>query len=325
MKTQIRNFPVGLTGIALGTATLGAAWGNEQIAWVQYITLTIALVYFFLVVLRNVLHPDVFKDELKHHILGSYVPTMAMSMMVFAGVLVKFNTALGQGLWLLAIGIHLFCLVVFIYHRIRNFEMEHIVPSWFVPPIGIVVACVNASQMGFPNLSLTIWWIATPLYLVMLAFMIYRLAFYQFSTVETFGIMAAPASLCFAGYLTITPHPNEFICHMLLTLSILMTSILYIAFIHLLRNKFNPGFAAFTFPLAIGTVALQKYSKVLEVAGEYTFSNVVHFISLIELGVATLVIGYVVIRIFHYCKTEVLGINLMTSIDTFLIKLHLKH
>ncbi|WP_281612798.1 TDT family transporter [Flammeovirga sp. SubArs3] len=310
MKDKIRNLPVGLTGVALGTATLGAAWGNAHIGWVSYITLAIALFYFLSLILRNVLHFDVFKEELKHHVLGSYVPTMAMAMMVFAGILVKVDPILGKGLWLLAIGIHLICLATFVYHRMKNFSFEHMMPSWFVPPIGIVVACVNATYMGFPTLAAMIWWIATPLYFVMLAFMIYRLAFYKFDTVETFGIMAAPASLCFAGYLTITQNPNEFICHVLLTLSILMTSVLYIAFFHLLKRKFNPGFAAFTFPLAIGTVALQKYAKVLFTAGETTMAHAIELISYLELGVATCVIGYVVVKFYSYCKDDVLEFEL---------------
>lgn len=309
MKENIKNFPVGLTGVALGTATLGAAWGNLNVNWVSIITLSIALIYFFAIILRNIFHYNVFKDELKHHVLGSYVPTMAMAMMVFSGVLVKENEFLGRALWLFAIGVHLVCLFIFAYHRLRNFKMEHIVPSWFVPPIGIVVACVNASNMGFPTLATTIWWIATPAYFVMLAFMIYRLAFYTYTQVETFGIMAAPASLCFAGYLTIEPNPNTFICHILLTLAILMTAVLYIAFFHLLNKKFNPGFAAFTFPLAIGTVALQKYSLLLEHQGEMMASKVILWISYLEIGIATAVITFVVYKFFNYCKSEVLGFD----------------
>jgi len=305
MRHKFEKIPVGLSGVALGTATLGLAWNNQGVNWVSYLTLSIALIYFFVLLFRDLRHPKIFKSELEHHVLGSYVPTLAMAMMVFAGVSVGHFPSFAKGLWLFAIALHLFCLGVFIYHRFKRFDWEEMVPSWFVPPIGIVVACVNSSQMGFDTLSQWIWYIAAPLYLVMLVFMIYRLTFYSFKHVETFGIMAAPASLCFAGYLVISKNPIDLICHGFLLLSILMTGVLYVAFFKLLRKKFNPGFAAFTFPLAIGTVALEKYSILLTSQDHLQLANVIQWLARVELFIATIIISYVVVSFYRYCKHEV--------------------
>ena len=305
MKNKFAKIPVGLSGVALGTATLGLAWKNQGINWVSYLTLGIALIYFFVLFIRDLRHPNIFKSELEHHVLGSYVPTLAMAIMVFAGVSAEQFPTFGKGLWLFAIGLHFICLAIFVYHRFKRFDWEEMVPSWFVPPIGIVVACVNSSQMGFDSLAQWIWYIAAPLYLIMLAFMIYRLTFYNFKHLETFGIMAAPASLCFAGYLVIAKEPIDLICHGFLLLSLLMTGVLYIAFFKLLQNKFNPGFAAFTFPLAIGTVALEKYSALLTTQGELQLANVIQWVARFELFIATIVISYVVIAFYRYCKHDV--------------------
>lgn len=305
MRHKFEKIPVGLSGVALGTATLGLAWKNQGINWISYLTVTVALIYFFVLVWRDLKHPKIFKSELQHHVLGSYVPTLAMAMMVFAGMSLPIFPSFAKGLWIFAIGLHLWCLGVFLYHRFQRFDWEEMVPSWFVPPIGIVVACVNSKGMGFDTLAQWIWYIAAPLYLIMLVFMIYRLTFYNFKHPETFGIMAAPASLVFAGYLVISPEPNDLICHGFLLLSLLMTGVLYLAFFKLLKRDFNPGFAAFTFPLAIGAVALEKYSAALTLQNELQLAHVIQWVARIELVVATAIISYVVYGFYKYCKHEV--------------------
>ena len=58
----------------------------------------------------------------------------------------QFYPQAGDELWLLAVGLHIIFLVSFVYHRAKAFELHHMVPSWFVPPVGIIVACVSRTQ-----------------------------------------------------------------------------------------------------------------------------------------------------------------------------------
>ncbi|MBB6461547.1 TDT family transporter [Flammeovirga kamogawensis] len=299
-----RNLPIGLGGVALGTLTLGIAWNNMDYYLIYYLTIAISIAFFGVLIVRNIFHFDLIINELKHPILGSFVPTFSMVMMVLSGILVKQFSSFGKILWLSAIIIHLLILVIFSFYQLKEFKISSLVPSWFIPPIGIVVACVNSTNMEYPNLVSLIWWVATPLYFLILLLLFYRLSFYKFEALETFGIMAAPASLCFAGYLTIESHPNDFICHVLLTLAIFMTLLLYISFFKLLKYQFNPSFAAYTFPLAIGVVALQKYSYYLIESGEFVMGEVIRSISNIELIIASVLILYVIYKYFFYCIDE---------------------
>lgn len=108
--------------------------------------------------------------------------------------------------------------------------------------------------------------------------------------------MAAPASLSLAGYLTVVPEPNLLLCAILLGIAILMTIAIYFAFWNLLRLQFSPGYAAFTFPMAIGATALYKLSAlVMGIPGGEDYAFQLHLLATVELVIAALVITYVLI------------------------------
>ena len=108
--------------------------------------------------------------------------------------------------------------------------------------------------------------------------------------------MAAPASLSLAGYLTVVPEPNLLLCAILLGIAVLMTIAIYFAFWNLLRLQFSPGYAAFTFPMAIGATALYKSSALVAgIPGGEEYATQLHVLATIELVIAALVICYVLI------------------------------
>jgi exfoliative toxin A/B len=95
----------------------------------------------------------------------------------------------------------------------------------------------------------------------------------------------------------VTEDPSLLLVAVLLGIAILMTGIIYLAFIKLLRLPFSPGYAAFTFPLVIGATALFKVGHLLE-----QWPQAAHYVAQInllahfELGAATLIVGYVALR-----------------------------
>lgn len=158
--------------------------------------------------------------------------------------------------------------------------------------------------MNFPNLTHIIFYIGFILYLIMLPIMMYRIIFIEpidDGRLPTFAIMAAPPSLCLAGYLTVFSNPSEIIVYILLPLAIFMTLLVYVSFFRILRISFNPSYASFTFPLAIGATAVLKYSNYL-----YTL-NSRHYILWYNIGLflslsAALIITVVFIKMIHYVR-----------------------
>ena len=176
--------------------------------------------------------------------------------------------------------------------------MGNMVPSWFIPPVGIIVADVTFP--GVPELhglATVLLTIGMASYAVMLPVMIYRLIFHPEvpnAAKPTIAIMAAPASLSLAGYLTVVKSPNLLVVAVLLGIAILMTVAIYFAFWRLLRLQFSPGYAAFTFPMAIGATALYKTANLVATYPDTeTYVTQLRFLAHVELAVATVVIFYV--------------------------------
>ncbi len=300
-KPKLITAPTPMAGLALGIASLGWCWENvvELHGYGQWMSAGIASVLLLILALKFLLNHHLLKQDLAHPVVGSVVPTFAMGTMVVSHSLGHFFPIAGDILWLVAIALHIAFLISFVYHRAKEFQLHHMVPSWFVPPVGIIVADVSFS--GNPVLApvahgaLVFGMLA---YAVMLPVMIYRFMFTQEvpdAAKPTMAILAAPASLSLAGYLTVVVTPSPVIIALLFGIAVLMTTIIYLAFFKLLRLPFSPGYAAFTFPMVIGATALFKMAHWMEMQGLAThYVQQVRALAAIELIVATLVVAYVV-------------------------------
>ncbi|MGO2498034.1 MAG: TDT family transporter [Vibrio litoralis] len=307
LKNLVSGAPTPMAGLALGIASLGWCWENALPlnGHAQHWSAGIAAVLLVILTIKFIFHPKLIANDIAHPVVGSVVPTFSMATMVVSSTVGHFNPVLGDSLWLFAVVLHIIFLTAFIYHRAKEFEVHHMVPSWFVPPIGIIVADVSYS--GNPALS----WIAYSVlvfgiacYAVMLPAMIYRFIFCQEvpdAAKPTLAIMAAPASLSLAGYLTFTSDPSLLLVMVLMSIAILMTILIYLSFFTLLKLPLSPGYAAFTFPMVIGATALFKTShwmSTMEVLTQY--AHQIQILAVIELVIATLIVSYVALRYWMF-------------------------
>ncbi|UYI46469.1 TDT family transporter [Vibrio natriegens] len=302
-KAKLIAAPTPMAGLALGIASLGWSWENfsELHGYGQWVGAGIASVLLAILAIKFILYPQLLRQDLAHPVVGSVVPTFAMGTMIVSNSLGQLFPFVGDILWLVAIVLHIVFLASFGYHRTKEFELHHMVPSWFVPPVGIIVADVSFS--GNPVLApvaqgaLMFGMVA---YAIMLPMMIYRFMFTHEipdAAKPTMAIMAAPASLSLAGYLTVTATPSPVIIAMLFGIAVLMTAIIYLAFFKLLRLPFSPGYAAFTFPMVIGATALFKMANWMETQGLASdYVQQVRGLAGLELIVATLVVSYVALQ-----------------------------
>ncbi|WP_411752398.1 TDT family transporter [Serratia sp. (in: enterobacteria)] len=303
---KVRGLPTPVAGLALGIASLG--WCLENALPLhgigQNTGALIAAVLLCVIAARFILHPDTLAQDLKHPVMGSIIPTFAMAAMVVSKALGHFLPLAGQILWVGAVLIHLTALTFFIYHRAQQPNLHHMVPSWFIPPVGIIVADVSCPADAYTEFALILLAMGMVSYLLMLPIMIYRLMFRSEvpdAAKPTIAIMAAPASLSLAGYLTVVKEPSMLICAVLLGVALLMTIVIYCAFFRLMRLPFSPGYAAFTFPMAIGATALYKMANLLSSypqAAEY--AHQLYMMATAEAVVASLVISYVSVLFIHH-------------------------
>ncbi|WP_022943175.1 TDT family transporter [Psychromonas hadalis] len=316
MKNSISNFfttiPTALAGLALGIASLGWCWesaANLQ-GQVQMGGAVIASFLLTSLLLKFVFNPSLLKQDLAHHLSGSIVPTFSMALMVVANNINHFNHSLALLLWLVAILLHLSFLVTFIYYRVQDFKFEHILPSWFIPPVGIVVAVVSFPGGDLLIVANSLLMFGLVAYAILLPTMLYRYFFHsKIADHEkpTITVFAAPASLTLAGYLTITEQPNPLLVLLLACIALMMTLFIYVSFSKLLRLPFTPAYSAFTFPLVIGATAMFKTSHYLLNSGyDMQLVKVIESIAYGELFFATLMVAYVCLRyLIHFFPVNV--------------------
>ncbi|WP_227875959.1 TDT family transporter [Kushneria konosiri] len=307
---DLQAIPTPLAGLALGIASLGWSW--ESFAplggWAQLTGAVIAAALLLALAGRFMVYPQSLWADLAHPVVGSVVPTFAMALMVISkSVGTWLLPAAGATLWLMAVMLHLIFLVAFITHRLRAFELHHMVPAWFVPPVGIIVADVAFPDIAeLQPLAMGLLYSGMLLYAVLLPVMMYRLLFIEEipdPAKPTIAIMAAPASLSLAGYLTVSAAPSPLIVALLAGIAVLMTLVIYLAFIKLLRLPYSPGYAAFTFPMVIGATAMTKTADWMTGHGFSVHEiELVRGLATLELGVATVIVGYVSLRYLGACR-----------------------
>lgn len=298
----IKNYPTPIGGLALGTAGIAVFWSNvansAKLSHGILVSASILVIALLLpLILKFALHKNELWDNLKHPTVGSVVPTSAMTLMLLSQTVGLFHPLIAEKMWMIAVMLHITFFCIFAFHRARAFDLNQFVPSWFIPPIGMVVACLtlpSARYLGFANNILMFGFLA---YSVLLPLMIYRLL--KGDQIEdlrkpTLAVLAAPASLTLSAYLTLTDTPNTTLVTLLFTLALFMTSAVYLLLTRLLRLSFSPAFSAFTFPLVISATATLKISLWSSAHEGFTqYTHTFYITALVEGVIASAIIIYV--------------------------------
>lgn len=312
MINKINKMPLALTGLALGVGGIFNAWTIfTGIKYFAYIGACISSVLILTIITKIFSSFGAFLNDLKHPVAGSTIPTLDMAAMVISSSVVQFIKPLGIAMWFIAIIVHTIFALTFILHRINFKDLHHMIPSWFVPPVGIVVAAVTGSNMGFPQVSQIIVYIGTIIYIIIFPFIFYRIIFHEplaDDKFPAFAVMGAPANLCLCGYLTAFQTYNTAVLNFLLGLGLFTTFKVYLSLIRAFRIKFIPLFAAYTFPLAIGAQALLKYANYSKsINGEYYL--IWHYIAVFELIIASIMIAWVFFNMMSFIHKNIIKSN----------------
>lgn len=167
-------------------------------------------------------------------------------------------------------------------------------PSWFIIPVGLVVASVSSVGRCFPNIAKGIVYFGLVWYLILWPILLYRIKQYQLKEEQlpSIGIMAAAASLCLVAYLTTFTSYNNIIITFLTVTSIMNVIIVYFKLPKLFKQHFIPAHASITFPLAISILAMYKMYKYAITIG-LDFNNLFKILGHIEIIIGSCVILYV--------------------------------
>jgi len=294
--------PTALSGLALAIASLGLCWDSvvDLQGLGQKLGALVASCILLPILFKFIFNLQLLKQDLQHPISSSVIPTLAMAMMVISNTIALYNFQLGVTISCLAIGLHLYFFSYFIVYRSQHFNFQQILPSWFIPPIGLVLALITHPG-GLPLMliepTLLLGLIS---YTLLLPIVLYRLRFslpLMDNEKPLLIILATPASLLLLAYISVVEQPNIFMVYLFLLLAVVMTFYAYLSFKKVLFLPFTPAYSAFTFPLVVGAIALFKTNQYLMNEGvDVPWVYLIEPLAYIELIVASIMVAYVSLR-----------------------------
>ncbi|MGF1688197.1 TDT family transporter [Photobacterium japonica] len=267
LANALMRIPTAQAALALATTGTGLAWSlffPEAAGWVRGLCAVIGAGLLAPVLLKYVLNPQRFIQDLRHPLHGSLMAPMSMALLVIADYLSVIHVPMAKLLWYPALLLHLSMMCFFFYHQLKHFRLTHLYPSWFLYPVGAISGTLAGPQLGHHAFALAMTDLCITIYFLMLPVVLYRLCFagrLPRPARPTLAIMAAPVNLSLTAYLVNVEQPDPILTGALAGVGITMTILVYLCYFNLLKQRFQPSLAALTFPSVISAVALERLTQ----------------------------------------------------------------
>ena len=261
-----KRYPIPIAGLILSIFALGNLLQSYS-KNLHLVIGTIGFLLFLLYLIKIIFHNIKLKEDFSNPIPASVFLTFTMATILFAGYIKPFSQIVSRVVWDMGIIGHATLMLWFSIKFVKNFSIKKVFPSWFIVYVGIAVASVTAPSMSNIFIGKITFYFSLVLYLCVLPIVCYRvwkIGELADAAKPTLIILAAPASLLLAGYLSSFEEKNIVILYLLIFLSFAFYIIALCYLPRLLKLKFSPGYSAFTFPLVISAIAckmLNMYFK----------------------------------------------------------------
>lgn len=269
MKQLLQKLPLPVSGLMLGLVALGNLFGPYS-GSLRYLLGSLSAMIFIALVFKIVVYPQSLKEGFSNPVIACIMATFPMGMMLLSTYIHPFVPSLALGVWVLAIGLYTFLIVLFTLKHLLPIKAQKAIPGYFVMYVGIVVASVTAPLYGLHLIGQVIFWIGLIFYVPLFGLVSYRMLKYDRLPEPAQSIVviyAAPASLLLAGYLNSVPEKNTILVLVLGAWAFLMTLFGVSQMPKLLKLPFYPSCSAFTFPFVISAIAFNGLLRFLTGVG----------------------------------------------------------
>lgn len=305
---MIRKVPVPTAGVMLGLAALGNLLAPYSMV-LKYVCGIGSVFLGILLFSKIILHPQMMKNDLNgNSIFASVFATFFMAIMQLCTYTVPFVPIISEIVWYGAIGGHFILMIWFTYRYIINFELRDVFPTYFIAYVGIVVASVTAPTFNQHQFGEYIFWFGFVAYMILFALVTIRYCS-KHAIAEPakplFCIYTAPMSLSLAGYLACVADKSL----MMIVIMQILAQGLFVAVLiqmpKLLKLKFYPSYAAFTFPFVITAIALRQTVSYLNEVN-IAVPSILDYVVGIETILATVIVTYVFIRYLKFLHEQMI-------------------
>lgn len=292
----IRRIPIPMSALALGAAGLG----NLLMPYspvLRAVCGVVAVLVALLVLARIAFDFSGVREELRNPASAAVFPAFFMALMLLATYLKPFAAAPAMWLWIAAIMLQLMVVVLFVARFVAAFKLAQVLPSWFLVFVGFVVATVTSPAFGTQAFGRILLYAGIAGYVAMLPVVVVRLVkgvALPAPAQPTLAIIAAPPSLCLAGYLAVTEAKQAAVVYVLLAAATISLLFVLASLPKILTTAFAPSYAALTFPFVISAIALKQADVFLAASPARSFIPKAAVLGMDVL--AALMVGYVLVR-----------------------------
>ncbi|HHX71067.1 MAG: TDT family transporter [Miniphocaeibacter sp.] len=295
---MLKKMPTVISGLMLALAALG----NLLQSYSENIRLFfgfLSFLIFIFLTLKIVLNFKEFKEEMKNPIVASVIPTYSMTIMLLSGYLKAFVGNVANIFWYIGVFLHILFIIYFTVKFVFSFELKNVFASWFIVYVGIVVASVTGKAFN-ESIGKIAFIFGLVSYFILLFVVLKRIKNIDIPepALPTKIILAAPGSLCLAGYMSIYDNKNIYLTIGLLILSQVIYFAILFLLTKMLKLKFYPSYSAFTFPLVISAIGLKLSAGFLINMGFNL--GFLKYLIIIETVIAALIVIYVLVRYINF-------------------------
>ena len=298
----IRNLPIPIAGLALGSVALG----NLLQAYSPTLQLIFSILSLIIIVLLTIKFIDNFKslvEEMKKPVIATVLATYPMSIMLLSSFFKKYIGLYSLPTWIIGICLDV-CVVCYAIYNfiIKERHIKNIYPTWFITFVGPAVVTVTAINYNLETLGLIYFYFSYINYLVLLPFVLYRVykyKHYKDGDYPTITVFSAPGGLLLASYMIGVSQKSNMILAILIPLTILLFIFVLFQLPYLLKRKFYPSFSAFTFPLVICAISFQKTGVYYQLA-EFSILNILIHLSELLAIIIVIYVWYGFIKNLSY-------------------------
>ena len=292
----LKKLPYPIAGLALGLASLGnllLSYGRD----LRFAMGALSALIILALVAKSIAHPNELRSALSTGPVAAVLPTFSMSLSLLSAYIRPELPEVSLALWWMSLALHLFLLLSFTLKHVVPFAAGKVIPSWFIPFVGIGIFSITAPAFGQRALGQALFWLALAAYGALLPAVLYRLFVIKGippALLPTTAILVVPSSLTLVGYLNSFQQRNLGLVYTLLALTALAMVVVLFKTPSLLRLPFAPSYSAFTFPFVIAAIALKSGSAFLHQSGR-GIPLLPSSIVLLEVW-AVAIVGYVIFR-----------------------------
>lgn len=260
MKNNLTFLPIPMGCVALGFAGLGLLFQKQNIG-VTLLFGAVSVCCLILLFLKFILLPDTYKMVIKNPIdlstlCGSFMAMMLLSIYA-ANFLHLRNLAIG--LWAVGVLGHLVSIVIFFLYYVLHFSLSDVQGSWYIVFVGIAASAIPSTVLGVKMWTFPLFLFALVCIVPITILLAFRWIYLPAALPQRplLCIIAAPASLCIAGYVQAGFGSSVKLLTVLYITAIIFYGIALCNLIKIMWEHYTymPSHAAFTFPFVISATA----------------------------------------------------------------------